>query len=56
MQQYIESEQNKWLKKIKALKQKKYRQQYNQFLVEGVRFLTEALQKKAQIEAFLQKG
>ncbi len=53
MQQYIESEQNKWLKKIKALKQKKYRQQYNQFLVEGVRFLTEALQKKAQIEAIL---
>lgn len=53
MRQYIESEQNKWLKKVKALQQKKYRQQYHQFLVEGVRFLTEALQKKAQIEAVL---
>lgn len=53
MKQYIESEQNKWLKKIKALQQKKYRQQYNQFLVEGLRFLAEARQRQASIEAIL---
>ena len=53
MEHYIESEQNKWLKKVKALQQKKYRQQYGQFLVEGVRFLEEALQKNARIEAIL---
>ena len=53
MEQYIESDQNKWLKKVKALQQKKYRQQYGQFLVEGLRFLEEALQKNARIEAIL---
>lgn len=53
MEHYIESEQNKWLKKVKALQQKKYRQQYGQFLVEGLRFLEEALQKNARIEAIL---
>lgn len=53
MEHYIESEQNKWLKKVKALQQKKYRQQYGQFLVEGLRFLEEALQRNARIEAIL---
>ena len=50
---YIESEQNKLLKKIKALQLKKYRQAYGQFVLEGDRFLAEALQKQAAIEAVL---
>ena len=40
----IQSEQNQWLKRCKALQQKKYRQQYGQFVAEGLRFVQEALE------------
>lgn len=49
----ITSEQNKWLKKIKALGLKKYRDEYGQFVIEGGRFCEEALKNKAEIEALL---
>ena len=49
----IQSEQNQWLKKCKALQQKKYRNQYNQFVAEGLRFVSEAIQNGAEIEAIL---
>lgn len=41
--EWIQSEQNQWLKRCKALQQKKYRQQYGQFVAEGLRFVQEAL-------------
>lgn len=52
MQEYnqfeqIQSEQNQWLKRCKALQQKKYRQQYGQFVAEGLRFVTEAIENHA---------
>ena len=37
--EYIQSEQNQWIKRCKALQQKKYRQQYGQFVAEGLRFV-----------------
>ena len=40
--EYIQSDQNQWLKRCKALQQKKYRQQYGQFVAEGLRFVQEA--------------
>lgn len=43
----IQSEQNQWLKRCKALQQKKYRQQYGQFVAEGLRFVQEALDNDA---------
>ncbi len=43
----IQSEQNQWLKRCKALQQKKYRQQYGQFVAEGLRFVQEALDNHA---------
>ena len=43
----IQSEQNQWLKRCKALQQKKYRQQYGEFVAEGLRFVEEALENKA---------
>ena len=43
----IQSEQNQWLKRCKALQQKKYRQQYGQFVAEGLRFVQEALDNGA---------
>lgn len=48
----IQSEQNQWLKRCKALQQKKYRQQYRQFVAEGLRFVQEALENNA-VEAIL---
>lgn len=45
--EWIQSEQNQWLKRCKALQQKKYRQQYRQFVAEGLRFVQEALQHSA---------
>ena len=52
MQEYsqfeqIQSEQNQWLKRCKALQQKKYRQQYGQFVAEGLRFVAEAIENHA---------
>lgn len=46
-QEIIQSEQNQWLKRCKALQQKKYRQQYGQFVAEGLRFVQEALENHA---------
>ena len=43
----IQSEQNQWLKRCKALQQKKYRQQYGKFVAEGLRFVQEALEHGA---------
>ena len=43
----IQSDQNQWLKRCKALQQKKYRQQYQQFVAEGLRFVQEALENHA---------
>lgn len=43
----IQSEQNQWLKRCKALQQKKYRQEYGQFVAEGLRFVQEALDNAA---------
>lgn len=43
----IQSEQNQWLKRCKALQQKKYRQQYGEFVAEGLRFVQEALENQA---------
>ena len=43
----IQSDQNQWLKRCKALQQKKYRQQYGQFVAEGLRFVQEAIENHA---------
>ena len=43
----IQSDQNQWLKRCKALQQKKYRQQYQQFVAEGLRFVQEAIENQA---------
>jgi len=49
----IQSEQNQWLKKCKALQQKKYRQEYKEFIAEGLRFVEEALNSHAKIKMIL---
>ena len=52
----IQSEQNQWLKRCKALQQKKYRQQYGQFVAEGLRFVQEALENQAAQVVLLDEG
>ena len=47
MVEKIQSEQNRWLKRVKALGSKKYRQEYKEFVAEGLRFVQEALEKDA---------
>lgn len=49
----INSEQNIWVKKLKALKKRKYREEYQQFVIEGCRFCKEAILHNADIEAIL---
>ncbi|SMB95981.1 RNA methyltransferase, TrmH family [Desulfonispora thiosulfatigenes DSM 11270] len=49
----INSEQNHWIKKLKALHKRKYRQELNQFVIEGFRFCEEALKSQANIECLL---
>lgn len=46
----IESKENSLFKDIKKLKEKKYRQQTGKYIIEGFRFVEEALKSNAEIE------
>ncbi len=48
--QTITSKENALIKQISKLKEKKYRNQYGQYLVEGVKLVKEALEEKAIIK------
>lgn len=50
---FIESKNNNLFKEIKKLKEKKYRNQNKQFLIEGLRFVEEAIKNNAKIEKIL---
>lgn len=47
---FIESKNNNLFKETKKLKEKKYRTQNKQFLIEGLRFVEEAIKSEAKIE------
>lgn len=47
--QVITSKENEIIKNIKKLKEKKYRDQENKFLVEGIKMVQEAIHEKAKI-------
>lgn len=47
---FIESKDNKLIKEIRKLSEKKYRQKYEQFLIEGFRFVSEALCSDFDVE------
>ncbi len=46
---FIQSKDNSLIKEIKKLKEKKYRAEKNQFIVEGFRFVEEALKSKFEV-------
>lgn len=51
--QVITSKENELIKNIKKLKEKKYRDQENKFLVEGIKMLQEALEEKVAIDKII---
>ena len=46
----ITSKDNEIIKHIKKLKEKKYREEYNEFIVEGIKMIQEAIEEKAKIK------
>ena len=48
----ITSKDNETIKHIKKLKEKKYREEYKEFIVEGIKMVQEAIDEKAQIKSF----
>lgn len=47
--QVITSKENEMVKQIRKLKEKKYRDQENQFIIEGIKLVKEAIEERAQI-------
>ena len=47
--QKITSKENEFIKHVKKLKEKKYRDQSNEYVIEGIKLIKEALQEKVQI-------
>lgn len=48
--QVITSKDNELIKNIKKLKDKKYRDAYNKYIIEGIKLIEEAIQENAEIE------
>ena len=51
--QQITSKENKLIKNIIKLKEKKYRKEYNEYIIEGVKIVEEAIQEKAKIKQII---
>jgi len=50
---FIQSKDNKLIKEIKKLKERKYRDSYQKFFIEGYRFVAEVFKAKAKVECLL---
>lgn len=51
--QVITSKDNEFVKSIKKLKEKKYRDENNQFIVEGIKLVAEAIEENASINSIV---
>ncbi len=49
----INSKDNELIKHVKKLKEKKYRDEYDEYIIEGHKFLLEAIQEKANIKKII---
>ena len=49
----ISSKDNETIKHIKKLKEKKYRDEYNEFVVEGFKMIEEAINENAKIKKII---
>lgn len=53
--QVITSKDNDLIKNIKKLKEKKYRDLNNQFIVEGIKMIEEAINENADIDSIIDR-
>ena len=51
--QQITSKENQIIKHIIKLKEKKYRKEYNEYIIEGAKIVQEAIQEKAKIKQII---
>ena len=51
--QQITSKENKLIKHIIKLKEKKYRKEYNEYIIEGAKIVQEAIQEKVKIKQII---
>ena len=51
--QVITSKDNEQIKYIRKLKEKKYREEYNEFIIEGIKTIKEAIEEKADIKTIV---
>ena len=51
--QVISSKENEYVKHIRKLKEKKYRDQNNEYIIEGLKMVEEAIQEKCQIKQII---
>ena len=51
----ISSKDNETIKHIKKLKDKKYRDEYGEFIVEGFKMIEEAINEKVKIKTIIEK-
>lgn len=51
--QKISSKDNSLIKHVKKLKEKKYRQQYGEYIIEGLKLIEEAINEKAKISKII---
>lgn len=51
--QVISSKDNEVIKKIRSLKEKKYRDLYNEYIVEGIKMIKEAIEENANIKSIV---
>ena len=49
----ITSKENQLIKRIIKLKEKKYRKEYNEYIIEGVKIVEEAIEEKAKIKQII---
>ncbi len=49
----ITSKDNETIKHIKKLKEKKYREEYNEFIIEGIKMIEEAMLENAKIKSII---
>ncbi len=47
------SKHNEYIKKIRKLKEKKYRKETGKFIIEGIKLIKEAIQEKAEIDTIV---
>ena len=51
--QVITSKDNEFVKHVKKLKEKKYRDQSQEFIIEGIKLVKEAIEEKANIKQII---